>query len=113
MSYHNFQMTPPRGEMVAKLRAMQALGAAIPKIAVMPHDAGDTLRLLAATWDMHEHYADRPILTMAMGAVGAVSRVAGETFGSALTFGAVGSASAPGQLPSTVLRPMLDALAQG
>jgi 3-dehydroquinate dehydratase I len=109
-SYHNFHMTPPADMLVAKLRAMQAFGADIPKIAVMPHDAGDTLKLLDATWTMHSRHADRPLLTMAMGGVGAISRVAGETFGSALTFGAVGAASAPGQVDTVALSPMLATL---
>ena len=38
-----------------------------------------------------------PIVTMAMSSIGMVSRLAGETFGSALTFGAIGQRSAPGQ----------------
>lgn len=110
-SYHNFHETPPTATMVDKLRTMQSFGADIPKIAVMPRDAGDALRLLEATWIMHSRYADRPLLTMAMGGTGAISRVAGEAFGSALTFGAVGAASAPGQIDARRLHPMLDTLA--
>lgn len=110
-SYHNFHTTPSTAAMVDKLRTMQTFGADIPKIAVMPQDAGDTLRLLEATWVMHSRYADRPLLTMAMAGTGAISRVAGETFGSALTFGAVGAASAPGQIDTRQLHPMLDTLA--
>jgi 3-dehydroquinate dehydratase I len=110
-SYHNFHMTPTVAMMVEKLQAMQAFGADIPKIAVMPRDAGDTLALLEATWTMHSRYADRPLLTMSMNGTGAISRVAGEIFGSALTFGAVGAASAPGQIDARHLRPMLETLA--
>jgi len=110
LSYHNFQSTPTVEAMIAKLRAMQTLGADVPKIAVMPHNSGDTIKLLQATWEMYRKYADRPILTMAMAGLGAVSRIAGETFGSALTFGSVDSASAPGQVEVSELRPMLDAL---
>ena len=49
---------------------------------------------------MVNNYADRPIITMSMAATGVISRVCGEVFGSALTFGAVGKASAPGQIGS-------------
>lgn len=111
LSHHDFHATPPAAAMIDTLRAMQAFGADIPKIAVMPQDAGDTLALLEATWTMHSRYADRPLLTMSMNGTGAISRVAGEIFGSALTFGAVGSASAPGQIEVRHLRPMLDTLA--
>ncbi|MDD6893928.1 MAG: type I 3-dehydroquinate dehydratase, partial [Lactobacillus sp.] len=47
---------------------------------------------------------------MAMGDLGKVTRMAGEVFGSALTFGAVEKASAPGQLSIAELRRALDNL---
>ena len=47
---------------------------------------------------MVSEYADRPIITMSMAGTGLISRLCGEVFGSALTFGAVGKASAPGQM---------------
>jgi 3-dehydroquinate dehydratase-1 len=112
VSNHDFQATPPVEVMVARLRRMQALGADIPKLAVMPHDAGDVLNLLAATWTMHSRYADRPIITMAMQGLGAVSRIAGQTFGSAATFGRVGPASAPGQISADELKHILGTLSQ-
>ncbi|MGO0916205.1 type I 3-dehydroquinate dehydratase [Clostridioides difficile] len=39
-------------------------------------------------------YADRPIITMSMSGMGVISRLCGEIFGSALTFGAAKSVSA-------------------
>ena len=78
---------------------MQRLGADICKIATMPHSPADVLTLLDATRIMAEEHADRPLITMAMGALGIVSRVSGETFGSAATFGMAGTPSAPGQIP--------------
>ena len=77
---------------------MQTLGADIPKIALMPNCKKDVLTLLEATLEMSEQYADRPIITMSMAGTGVVSRLTGETFGSALTFGAASPASAPGQI---------------
>ena len=47
---------------------------------------------------------------MSMGALGAVSRLAGEAFGSAMTFANPGQASAPGQVPLDVVNEVLDAL---
>lgn len=47
---------------------------------------------------MNRLYADRPIITMSMAGTGVISRLCGEVFGSALTFGAAGKASAPGQM---------------
>lgn len=98
-SNHDFRGTPDREEIIRRLRKMQDMGADIPKIAVMPQCPADVLTLLSATEEMSRCYADRPIMTMSMGGVGLISRLCGEVFGSALTFGAVGQTSAPGQIP--------------
>jgi len=42
-----------------------------------------------------------------MAGTGLISRLCGEVFGSALTFGAVGKASAPGQMNASDLREIL------
>ena len=97
-SNHDFHKTPAKEEIVSRLRKMQELGADIPKIAVMPQNTKDVLTLLAATEEMVSEYADRPIITMSMSGTGVISRLCGEVFGSALTFGAVGKVSAPGQI---------------
>lgn len=98
-SSHDFQKTPTQADLVYRLRKMQDLGADIPKVAVMPQNTMDMLTLLSATEEMARCYADRPIMTMSMSATGVLSRLCGEVFGSALTFGMVGQASAPGQIP--------------
>ncbi|MEU5842210.1 type I 3-dehydroquinate dehydratase [Rhodococcus sp. NPDC047139] len=109
-SNHDFDATPPKDEIVARLREMQDLGADICKIAVMPRTTGDVLVLLDATRTMHEDYADRPLITMSMGGLGVLSRIAGQVFGSAATFGMVGTASAPGQIDADELRSVLELL---
>lgn len=98
MSNHDFDKTPSYDEILTRLKAMQSLDADIPKIAVMPTCKKDVLTLLQATNEMHETYADRPIITMSMAGTGVISRLCGEVFGSALTFGAAKKASAPGQM---------------
>ncbi|ACB95745.1 3-dehydroquinate dehydratase, type I [Beijerinckia indica subsp. indica ATCC 9039] len=108
LSNHDFNGTAPAEELVARMRSMQDLGADIVKIATMPKDAGDVLQLLNATWLMHSRYAECPLITMAMAGQGVVSRLSGEVFGSAATFGMVGEASAPGQVQLHELRPVLD-----
>ena len=106
-SSHDFEKTPNVGEMVDRLCRMQRAGADLLKIAVMPKDPGDVLTLLAATWQMRECYASQPVITMAMGGKGVISRMAGEIFGSALTFGSAGKASAPGQVKAEELKGVL------
>ena len=113
-SNHDFDKTPDKDDIVGRLRKMQELGADIPKIAVMPQSAKDVLTLLSATDEMVTKYADRPIITMSMAGTGLISRLCGEVFGSALTFGAAKKASAPGQMEvndlSTVLQLLHSAL---
>lgn len=109
-SNHDFEKTPDKEEIVRRLRRMQDLGADIPKIAVMPRSKEDVLTLLSATLEIAERYADRPVITMSMSGTGLISRLSGEIFGSACTFGAVGRASAPGQMNAADLGTILDLL---
>ncbi|GGA38986.1 type I 3-dehydroquinate dehydratase [Psychrobacillus lasiicapitis] len=110
MSNHDFEKTPPKEEIVWRLRRMQDLGAHIPKIAVMPKIPTDVLTLLDATYTMKTLHADRPIITMSMASTGVVSRIAGQVFGSDATFGSGMEASAPGQIPAGELRKMIGVL---
>lgn len=110
ISNHDFNGTPSKEEIISRLRKAQELGGDLPKIAVMPKDAGDVLTLLEATHLMKEKYADRPIITMSMAGAGVISRLAGEIFGSALTFGAAHKPSAPGQVAVVELQNVLSLL---
>jgi len=47
---------------------------------------------------------------MSMSPVGGVTRICGEVFGSSMTFGMVGKASAPGQIPVERLQEALNIL---
>lgn len=109
-SSHDFAKTPPQAELVERMVQMQQAGADLPKLAVMPQSRTDVLELLAATAEMAEHHPETPVITMSMGALGAVSRLAGETFGSAMTFANPGQASAPGQVSLDIVNEVLDAL---
>jgi len=110
ISNHDFHQTPPKEEIISRLCKAQELGGDIPKIAVMPTSSTDVLTLLDATNTMNEQFADRPFITMSMAGKGVISRLAGEVFGSALTFGAAKTASAPGQVPVKELRDVLNLL---
>lgn len=109
-SNHDFHKTPDKDDIVSRLCKMQELGADIPKIAVMPQNKKDVLTLLCATEEMYSQHADRPIITMSMAGTGVISRLCGEVFGSALTFGAAGKASAPGQMGVEDLKTVLQIL---
>lgn len=111
LSNHDFQKTPPKEEMMRRLESMQKLGGDIAKIAVMPQDSADVLTLLETT-DEASRKLRIPVITMSMGATGVISRLLGEIFGSALTFGMAGQASAPGQVPVGDLRSILQKIHQ-
>ncbi len=98
LSNHEFQRTPSEETMIRRLCAMQERGADISKIAVMPQTSADVLKLLKVTNLMKTTFADRPFITVSMSGKGAISRLTGELFGSALTFGSAETASAPGQI---------------
>ena len=106
-SNHDFDKTPDKDDLVGRLKKMQEMGADIPKIAVMPTNKKDVLTLLCATEEMATDHADRPIITMSMAGTGLISRLCGEVFGSAATFGAVGKVSAPGQMDAKDLNTVL------
>ena len=108
VSNHDFDKTPNKDEIIKRLCTMQDLGADIPKIAVMPNSKKDVITLLAATEEMASNYANQPIVTMSMASAGLVSRLSGEAFGSAITFGALEKASAPGQISANNLSKVLN-----
>ena len=110
MSNHDFFKTPSKEEIVSRLCKMQDLGADLPKIAVMPQSTADVLTLLCATDEMVTKFAKTPIITMSMAGIGVISRLSGEIFGSALTFGAAKEASAPGQLSVDKLNKVLEVI---
>ena len=97
-SNHDFFKTPAQSDIVYRLRKMQDMGADIPKIAVMPQNMEDVLKLLSVTNEFKEENPDTPVITMSMGKMGMISRLCGESFGAAVTFAAHKKASAPGQM---------------
>ena len=68
----------------------------------------DVLRLLSVTNEFYKENPDTPIITMAMGKMGMISRLCGETFGSCVTFASHKEASAPGQMPYKDVIEILD-----
>lgn len=107
-SNHDFEKTPQKREMMQTLGYMQYIGADISKLAVMPQNKQDVLALLSATENMLTTYESGPVITMSMSSVGNISRVAGETFGSCVTFGSLEKASAPGQINVWDLKKVLE-----
>lgn len=109
---HDFDKTVSKEEIIRRLKLMQKKQADICKIALMPKTKADVITLLDATQEMYEKHAKCPLITMSMGGLGAISRIAGEVFGSSMTFGVGRKASAPGQIEVDALKASLDVLHQ-
>ena len=111
-SHHDFEQTPDPEVIRMLLEQIRESGADVVKLAVMPQNIVGCIALLeerptafmkpsGSSADYHVHGCKRGI-----------SRVAGEFFGSCVTFGAGGQASAPGQLPVKQLEEILHILHQ-
>lgn len=109
-SHHDFEETPERELMKMLLERMCAGNADIVKIAVMPKDTEDVLRLLSVTSEFYKENPDTPIISMSMGKLGVISRLSGETFGSCVTFAANKESSAPGQMKMEKVMEIIDFL---
>lgn len=112
-SEHDFAKTPSVEEMTKKLLQMKEQGADVAKLAVMPENRCDVLKLLAATVRVKEQFQEYPVITMSMGETGMISRVAGQFSGSCVTFAAAGKTSAPGQMPIEDVVTILDKISEG
>jgi 3-dehydroquinate dehydratase-1 len=103
LSFHDFNATPSAEVLAQHFERAHRLGADVAKIAVMPRSTADVLVLLQATYAASQSLPI-PVASMAMGGLGAVTRLCGGQFGSALTFAVGQAASAPGQMPIEALR---------
>lgn len=91
-SYHNFDETPSNLESI--LEQACSTGAQIAKVATQVNRWSDNRRLLAATakpWP-------KPVIVAGMGDMGQITRIAGPSRGSFLSYAAGAGPSAPGQV---------------
>jgi 3-dehydroquinate dehydratase I len=104
ISYHDFLKTPSVEQMIQILTEEQRAGADIAKVACMPNCMQDVLNLMQATQTYSQDRVSIPVISIAMSEIGLITRIAGTTFGSAVTFAAGAQASAPGQISIEQLR---------
>lgn len=93
VSEHDFEKTPSDDVLHSMVDKAMLQGADIVKIAVMARSTADVTRLLRFTEDCKV-----PLVTIAMGPLGRVSRVIAPLFGSLFTYGFIHRPVAPGQL---------------
>lgn len=103
-SFHDFAGTPT--DLSVRVEKMEAATTSAIKIAVTPHSVEDVLEVLTVC-----NRVAAPIIAIAMGRLGAVTRLMGAEFGSAATFVAGPSgATAPGQYTVSEVRQVLTLL---
>jgi len=85
----------------------EELGADICKAAVMTRTKAEAFEA-AYVMAQADEKLSVPMIAIAMGPAGAVTRIGAECMGSCLTFGTAGKASAPGQIDAEELRSVLE-----
>ncbi len=108
-SFHNFAGTPSKDDILSVMKRMNAAGADIFKVSVMPQKPEDVITLMQATIEARRQF-EQPMFTMAMGELGSPTRISGALFGSCATFAAGLAASAPGQIPVSMVSAILKQL---
>jgi len=93
VSEHDFNATPDTAGLHDIVKRAVEQGAKIVKIAVTAKTASDVTRLLRFTED-----CEVPVVTMVMGDVGKISRIAAPLFGSLFVYGYLRKPIVPGQL---------------
>lgn len=107
LSHHDFEMMPPVEDIQETIEIMNELGADVCKFAAMVSSTEEAEDLLKLT-DILERLGMGPLVMIAMGEHGTITRVAGGEYGSVMTFAAFGDASAPGQLDVHEMKTLLD-----
>ncbi|MFD9306653.1 type I 3-dehydroquinate dehydratase [Streptomyces sp. NPDC060048] len=96
VSYHNFERTPSTEELQAVIDDAKEAGADVVKVSAMVTSENDVRRLASLLLRAGED--GTRLIVIAMGAIGALSRVFFPALGSRITYSFFGTSSAPGQL---------------
>lgn len=101
ISYHDFEKTPDLDEIYYIVEKEKKLGD-IAKVAFMPKDLDDTLKVLAIL----SHYSNT--IAISMSDLGSYTRVMASKFNSPITFAAGTDVTAPGQIDIETMKSLLN-----
>ncbi|KPV41688.1 hypothetical protein AN478_00990 [Thiohalorhabdus denitrificans] len=104
-SFHDFEGFPGVGWLEVLALEAQAKGADRFKAAVRVADPGEMADLACWTRSRSRSF---PLITMAVGAAGSLSRLMNGAFGSGACYAHIEEATAPGQLSVAELAPLLE-----
>ncbi|RIP35837.1 type I 3-dehydroquinate dehydratase [Staphylococcus gallinarum] len=107
LSYHDFKQTPSIEELKHLYFKMHQLSPSYIKVAVMPHDKIDVLRLLEVVSETADTVPEN-VIGISMSKLGIVSRTAQGVFGGTISYGCIDTPKAPGQIHVETLRTQLN-----
>jgi 3-dehydroquinate dehydratase-1 len=103
ISYHNYEKTPPKEDILDIVRRAGEWGD-LAKFAVMPTNIKDTLTVLEVLSETEG------VIGISMGELGRYTRLVAPLFGSPITYTSINSSTAPGQLDITSTQNFLEKL---
>lgn len=94
ISYHNYECTPSQEELQKIVADCYKFGADVAKIAVQANSQQDAARVISL------YSIDKPVVALAMGDYGKISRIISPLLGAEFTFASTddGEGTAPGQI---------------
>lgn len=105
VSFHNFQATPTRTELLEIIKRAQSFSPELIKIACMANSYSDCSRVVS----LYEDFTN--ILAFCMGPLGTITRIAAPVLGAPFTFASLPEKeTAPGQLSYIQLNNLLNAI---
>lgn len=108
ISYHNFDHMLSRNEIAETYLRLERLGGDILKIACMANTEADTYDLLEGASAYSQLGRSKPIVAIAMGEEGQVSRICAGDFGSTISYSCGRIKTAPGQFNAKELKKYMD-----
>ena len=102
-SHHDFEKTPSEKEIASILEGMNDYFPDYYKLAYMPNNSEDVELLFEMLKRYKKEYGN-VIITIAMGELGKITRVATYPYNSAFTYGCLNIPQAPGQVEIKMLR---------
>ena len=103
ISWHDFKSTPDNRTLTDILNKAKEKGAHIVKIAANANKAEDVIRLMEFT----QKNKSKNIITIALGSIGAISRLSFPMAGSLVTYSYINKPSGFGQIPLDTLQEQL------
>ena len=108
LSYHNFEETPEN--MMEILSELTSLTPKAVKVSVMAHSEQDVLDLMNYTRGFKTLNPGQEFVTISMGKVGRISRIASDLTGSSWSCASLDEVTAPGQIPLSSMKKIRDIL---